>query len=586
MINSNDVFHAYNGERILDILVGRLSTATLLYQDPPTRESGAKHTTYAEPEVMTYFIRTITAILNLDSEHINLGFSVRSEHSGFNLQKPHLEDHTQPRDADSSGRENRPPIKEQLLDFGLDALRTARSGTTEQHDLARCCAEMLQQLMKNIEFDPEPFRRAISTFTDSLHWSVEQADTRLQISLLNLMRLVITKAPPSLESRQFQAIQTTEKQTHGSDKQHEFKKEDTSVGISSATMVNTKKTLLDSMMLALASQESQSALPYWVPFLDFVLPYYAPTLFQILLPLFDAIKVSIELSFKQLRNALDQASSASVFTGEPIQSINALYNALEIVLARSHDQVTQQETKKTRLPEPSQGYFGNMVGGIFASETQAPKPATANDRLTVLLCFRDAVRISFNIWAWEDPGRKHPNHETVTASSFNYLSVRLKNRTRRALEHLFAAEPLECMEAMTEVWKAGGVSTGDVTTLFTTLEATRPKHTMPAIFNAIYSRTNSASLDPFKTSTLTADLSEVQLAAFLVSYTRSMDDDALDEVWTDCVTFTKDILANPMPQRQILPLLIEFIAVLGDMINNTNYGEHRRMAKEIGVRSC
>jgi hypothetical protein len=82
---------------------------------------------------------------------------------------------------------------------------------------------------------------------------------------------------------------------------------------------------------------------------------------------------------------------------------------------------------------------------------------------------------------------------------------------------------------------------------------------------------------------LTSSLSESELASFLVTYARSLDDDVLDEIWTDCTTFLRDVLSNPFPHRQILPRLIEFAAILGVKLENTTFGEDRRMRKELGV---
>jgi hypothetical protein len=84
---------------------------------------------------------------------------------------------------------------------------------------------------------------------------------------------------------------------------------------------------------------------------------------------------------------------------------------------------------------------------------------------------------------------------------------------------------------------------------------------------------------------MTASLSEADLVAFLVTYARSLDDDVLDEIWTDCTAFLRDVLANPFPHRQILPRLMEFAAILGQKMEHTNFGDDRRMRKDLGVSS-
>jgi hypothetical protein len=226
-----------------------------------------------------------------------------------------------------------------------------------------------------------------------------------------------------------------------------------------------------------------------------------------------------------------------------------------------------------------------MVSGVFTSETPQARSITANNRLTVLLSFQDAVRICFTIWSWG--GRDGTAQDADSAASFNYTSLRMRNRARRLLEHLFAAETLECLETVVEVWQKSSRSqtarSPVVFNLLHVLDGSRPKHTIPAIFNAIYSRTNPTALDPARKSTLTSSLNDTDLVIFLVEYAKSLDDDAMDEIWTDCMTFLKDLLANPFPHRQTLPSLLEFAAILGEKVDNTNFGEQRRMRRELGV---
>jgi hypothetical protein len=57
----------------------------------------------------------------------------------------------------------------------------------------------------------------------------------------------------------------------------------------------------------------------------------------------------------------------------------------------------------------------------------------------------------------------------------------------------------------------------------------------------------------------------------------------MDEIWQDCMLFLRDVLANPLPHRQILPTLLEFTAVIGQKVDNTNFGEQRKMRRELAV---
>jgi hypothetical protein len=347
-------------------------------------------------------------------------------------------------------------------------------------------------------------------------------------------------------------------------------------------------SLIKCFQAGLSAPSSRPVLDSWIGFLTECLPFYSETIFQVLIPLVETLCSQIGQTFVDLQTTFRDSGMIAEGAAAPESTLISLLNGLEHVLARGHDCLLNDEVKMpvVKGPDQPQGFFGNMVSGVFASETPQARSITANNRLTVLLSFQDAVRICFVIWSWG--GHTHDGNvqDTESAASFNYTSLRMRNRARRLLEHLFAAEALECLETVVEVWQKSVKSPTDskstVFNLLHVLDGSRPKHTIPAIFNAIYSRTNPAALDPAQKSTLTSSLNDTDLVIFLVEYAKSLEDDAMDEIWMDCMTFLKDLLANPFPHRQALPSLLGFAAILGEKVDNTNFGEQRRMRRELG----
>ncbi|KAF2144798.1 uncharacterized protein K452DRAFT_316717 [Aplosporella prunicola CBS 121167] len=344
--------------------------------------------------------------------------------------------------------------------------------------------------------------------------------------------------------------------------------------------------LVNCLKAGFSSPSSRLVLDDWVKFLIEVLPLFADTLFQNLLPLVECLCKQIQLAFGQLKSTFHSPLHPASIA--PESTLISLMNGLEQILANAHDRLVMQEIKVTVMKpaEQPQGFFGNMVSGVFAADNPSQtRAATANSRLTVLLCFQDTVRICFSIWSWGGYGTEAGKQDHTSLASFGYTSLRMRNRARRILEHLFTVETLECLETLAVIWcraTAGSAEAAAVMGVLNVLNGSSPKNTTPAIFNAVYSRTNPNALDPHRMSTLTSDLAETELLAFLVEYTRSLEDDAMDEIWPDCLTFLRDVLANPMPHRQILPYLLEFTATLAEKVDNTNFGEQRRMRRDLG----
>lgn len=341
--------------------------------------------------------------------------------------------------------------------------------------------------------------------------------------------------------------------------------------------------LLDCLLKGISSLKSREIVDKWVLLLCEVLPLYQGGIFQILLMLVECFCKEIQLSYTKLKLAFKQTENWPEDRSEHVTV--ALLTGLETCIASAHERLLSEEANipSAKSPDQSHGFFGNMVSGVFTSEGSQTRSAAANTRLTVLLCFQDAVRLCFSIWSWGAAGSGQPQ-DTESLASFQYTSLRMRNRSRRILEHLFTAEALECLETLVEMWTRSDASTSAlIFNLLHTLDGSRPKITVPAIFNAIYTRTNPNALDPSRKSALASSITESELAGFLVTYARSLDDDVLDEIWADCTTFLRDVLSNPFPHRHILPRLIEFAAILGAKMENTNFGEDRRMRKELGV---
>lgn len=425
---------------------------------------------------------------------------------------------------------------------------------------------------------------------ETLTWSIKRSDVLLQVDLMNLILLALklrttdTKLKPTITHRRTISRDGVSQPSLSAEK---TEKEHTILGLPFPP-----PDLLDCLVLGISSPSTHPVLEHWVRFLDDCLLLYADNAFQILLPLVNCFIKSLELVLKDLQASFGEPVSGVNINAEPVTTIITLFNGLEQILARAHDQLIRNDVRiqTAKTPEQIQGFFGNMVSGVFASEAHRSKTTTANNRLTVLLCFKDTVRICLKIWSWGDRNFEIATRNTSTSASYSHTSLRIKNRTRRTLEHLFVAEALECLETLIESYyksnlEEEGLQPPTVFNLLNALDGSRPRNTIPAIFNGIYSRTNPNALDPARKSSLASDLSDIDLAGFLVVYTRSLEDDAMDEIWTDCMTFLRDVLANPLPHRQTLPKLLQFIAVLGEKVDNTNFGEQRRMRRDLSVRS-
>lgn len=585
--------------RIIDFLIVRLQRLSYIkalttVSSSESREIGNPSDIVDDEEECLYFLQTISNLILYSKSNVWACLSTQAPNLPLNTSpRNDNKTSTDPIDEGRAGPESYITSQVYLMHTCLSILRIPRQQPGEPHphktSLRLMAASLLLQLLMGppteLLWETNIDVQLIEVLSSSIEYGDVLLQTRIMDVILCTMRL---RAANKVTST------TTRRRTVSRESARDISWSSTSLDKTEKEQVvprvfQPSPALLDCLMLGLGSSGTQVVLEHWVQFLDNCLPFYAENTFQILMPLVDCFIKSLESIFKDIQAGFEDSQSEPIGHTEPISSIVTLLNGLEQILARAHEQLVRNDsnTPVVKSPEQTQGFFGNMVSGVFMPETNRSRTTTANNRLTVLLCFKDAVRLGLRIWSWGDH-RAESSSRNQGLASFHYTSLRLKNRIRRVLEHIFVAEALECLETLIEAWYRTEVENGPTqsTTVFNLLHAldgSRPRNTIPAIFNAMYSRTNPSALDPLRKSTLTSELSDVALAGFLVAYTRSLEDDAMDEIWIDCLTFLKDVLTNPLPHRQILPKLLEFTAILGEKVDNTNFGEQRRLRRDLGV---
>jgi hypothetical protein len=442
-----------------------------------------------------------------------------------------------------------------------------------------------------------------------LDQSLSSSDTKFQNDLIETLLVFLDLKVKQLRSSKpnsapkSQHRRLTSRDNPGNDLQLSIENQ-TRPSAQTARFAKPSPEYLACVRKGLMSDKARPILDKWIGLLCELVSLYSESMYQILIALVETLCKAINTTFAKLQSLFSPSShfrlspmhksnlQSDMLTGaggEDLEwSLGHLLSGLEYILAQAHLQLAADESQLASLksPDQPQGLFGSMVSGSgSATEGNQVRNTIANNRLTVVLCFQDSVRVLVDLWSWEKLGG---TSSLDSIASFQYLSSKLRYRSRRILENLLEAEPLEGLETLIELWvrsaKAeSSISTPPVLDLFQTLSASRPRITVPAVFNAIYSRTNPTVLNKHQKSTLSSNLTENELVSFLVHYALSLEDDVLDEIWTDCTTFLRDVLGNPMPHRRILPGLLEFIAVIGRKMENTNFGEESKMRRELGV---
>lgn len=340
--------------------------------------------------------------------------------------------------------------------------------------------------------------------------------------------------------------------------------------------------LLACLLRGITNPSSQDVIQKWIQVLCESMYLHPSSIFNNLMQIIECFCKHIDGCFSGMKAQYRRQSPVSRNFEYPLLH---LLDGIDFVLARAQEQLLSDEEGLPTIisPESQQGFFGSMIPSTLLSEAKQGRKITNNNRLTVILCFQDAIETCFRLWSWHSLDAVH---SPDTLISFQHASQKIRSRSRRILQHLLAAEPLECVEALVQIWlKARAENdtrkTGCLFDLVHTLEGSRPGTTMTTLFNAVSCRTQSSALAFNQKLTLCSKLQESDLVAFMCVYAQTLEDDVLAEVWKDCTNFLQHVLGNPMPHRQVLTGLINFIAILSVKLGNTNFGEEWKMRREL-----
>ncbi|ANB11316.1 Dop1p [Sugiyamaella lignohabitans] len=354
-----------------------------------------------------------------------------------------------------------------------------------------------------------------------------------------------------------------------------FAAENTDSGRDEVAKKSLPKTLFQCLVNGLSSSKNEYVVRAWADFLKDILPLFGQGVIQVIIPLVECLCKAISQSFDETRSSLFENKSDKNKSIETAVFYPYM-DALEHLLVTAHEKVDSQDWRGVSAKnnnDPS--FFGNVISGVFAVESPISRPAAANDRLTVLLCFQDAVRTSYNVWKCAEQSCK-PSHDPT--DSVVFVLSPLKSRSRKLLAKLYSLETLEMLECFIELSRSSG---GDVFKVLHVLDGSRPKLTIPYLFNALISRMNSSSLEPADKSTLTTDLTDTEIMEFLINYLKSLENDTIEEVWYECMGFVREVYNNQSLYRMVIPSVLRFTAKMAEKVDAVKFGSQRKVRKDL-----
>ncbi|ODV59967.1 Dop1p ASCRUDRAFT_21626, partial [Ascoidea rubescens DSM 1968] len=348
---------------------------------------------------------------------------------------------------------------------------------------------------------------------------------------------------------------------------------------------------------------------YWAQLLSKSTVYFGESIIQAITPLTECICTKINDFFSLIRNSFDNNYNAndvtidkeknSKMTFEIGQSIALLMNALDDVLSYCHIYISSSEAKitsaKTNSNDP--GFFGSVMSGVFAVETPMARTAEENKKLIILYCIQETAKVCLDIWSWAEQKTRlqlknsndtnyylnyYPQNDLNFLKSINYHISNLKFRSKKLLEKLYQLQPLEVLQTL---MLADRNFSAPLFKILHMLDGGKPQSTVPHIFNLINLKLNPEAVSSkYKISIhllSSSNLNDKMLSMFLVEYVKSLESDAVEEIWNQSMNFLKDVQNLGSVYANIYPFILQFTCILGEKLNKSKFGEQRKVKREI-----
>lgn len=328
------------------------------------------------------------------------------------------------------------------------------------------------------------------------------------------------------------------------------------------TLESLSKNLVDCLIEGLSSHSDLYIVDSWTHLLSECIPLFGDYILQVLMPLVKCLCSQTSKAFDLIKTSSAKMSLSVFFS---------YMKALEKLLSAAHKRLSSEDTKSSLTKATQEpGFFGQVMSGIFSVESPMARSAAANNRLTVLLCFQDALKVCYDVWTHVEES------QGKSGSQLNHNS-RLIFWTLKVMESLYSMETLETLETFIDI----GRTSPHVIKICHRLDGPKSKATIPNLLNSVASRVNPVSVNLSERSTMTSDLSDTDVLTFLVEYIKSFDTDAIEDVWNDCISFLRDVQNNHYAYRHLFPEVFRCIAVMAEKGESANFGDQRRVRREL-----
>ncbi|CAB4255687.1 similar to Saccharomyces cerevisiae YDR141C DOP1 Golgi-localized, leucine-zipper domain containing protein [Maudiozyma barnettii] len=338
---------------------------------------------------------------------------------------------------------------------------------------------------------------------------------------------------------------------------------------------STHLKYIDFLVTSLSSMNTPLIISSYVKILTESLVYFGESIFHVLLPLTASIIQCLARLF-----ALEKEK------GGYYKPIALLLEGLENLLETAHGYLYSQDKNGLSSGGTNQrsDFLQSVVSNVFYTENTEDTVRSQGERNVVLQTFKQISLCCTEVWFWA-----HNLSIDRALSTKYHSSYKFKFKTKKLLEKMFFLEPLETLENLV------AHEDKDVITLIHVLDGNKPSLTIPYLLYSVILRFDihttikfSFNSGKFNTSRISKNepsllnkLDSSTIMKFIIQYTVSLENSAIEEFYDDFITFFKEVSTNYTLFKSIYLEIIDFVGTVATKLALSQVADQKRYRKEV-----
>ncbi|KAG4304215.1 hypothetical protein PORY_002396 [Pneumocystis oryctolagi] len=337
--------------------------------------------------------------------------------------------------------------------------------------------------------------------------------------------------------------------------------------------------LVKLFIVRLSTTHIPSNVEILIDFYKRCLELFTNEMFQIFIPFVETLCNQINSAVVGLETDFSDSKIKSLFSYEIILHC---FEGLKYTIVWALEDQDHKLDDFSRKSSENIGFFGNVISGVFALEAPSTVNLHIDSRNSIILCFRDIVKLAFYVWSWLEC-----NVTTVSIGkleTYKFINMRLKTASRQLLYVLYDIKPLETLESLiSSINKTDNKIEERIFCFLSKFDDSRKQEIIPFLISSISSRINHEFVTGKHKSNIAIPATPSSVISFLINFVEFSEASLLKQNWSACLVFLKEMINSPQQYQIIDIFILQFSTLLIRKLVETNFNNEKRDKKEMIV---